>query len=334
MNKKSGKVTKIFIIIFSIILIIAIGIAIYLYSKLSKINYEEIDKSDLAVNEELYDIVKDNVDSQLSEKEFNDVVNFVLFGSDSRDVNSMEAGRSDTIIIVSINPKNKSIKLISIPRDTYVTVPGYGKTKINHAYAYGKEQLSIKTINTNFEMNLTEYATIDFSGLVNIINDIGGIELTITDEEMNYINAGAVYGAQYTGNTVPNLTHSGKVLLSGEQALAHSRNRKVGNDFTRASRQRDVIEALINKISDMDINQILSLSDEFLKEIKTNINVTNYVGLLTSILANKNEYLNNITSVQVPSSEYASGEMINGIYYFVSDIEKAKQDMYKIIYEK
>lgn len=312
-------------ILFLIILVVLVG-GIYAWSKLSNVASEEIDKDDLAVNENLYDDVKNKVENEISEEEFKDVVNFVLFGVDTKDIDGFDSGRSDTIIIASINPMKKSLKLISIPRDTYVNVPGYGKTKINHAYAYGKEQLSIKTINSNFGLNLTEYATIDFSGLINIIDEVGGINLTISDEEMNFINNSI--------NVKKKLTHSGNVLLNGEQALVHSRNRTVGNDFTRASRQRDVIEALINKIATLDIDKILDLSDTFLKEVRTNINITKYIGLLTSVVSNKNEYLNNITSVQIPSTEYASGQMIDGIYYFVSDLEKAKSEMYKYIYEQ
>ena len=312
-------------ILFLIILVVLVG-GIYAWSKLSNVAFEEIDKDDLAVNENLYDDVKNKVENEISEEEFKDVENFVLFGVDTKDIDGFDSGRSDTIIIASINPMKKSLKLISIPRDTYVNVPGYGKTKINHAYAYGKEQLSIKTINSNFGLNLTEYATIDFSGLINIIDEVGGINLTISDEEMNFINNSI--------NVKKKLTHSGNVLLNGEQALVHSRNRTVGNDFTRASRQRDVIEALINKIATLDIDKILDLSDTFLKEVRTNINITKYIGLLTSVVSNKNEYLNNITSVQIPSTEYASGQMIDGIYYFVSDLEKAKSEMYKYIYEQ
>lgn len=321
MMKKGGILLKIIIIIVVIILLIVIGIFTYAWLKLSNIQHEQIDTSDLAVNENLYDDVKTDVNESLTEKEFNDVVNFVLFGSDSRDVNSMESGRSDTIIIASINPIKKGINLISIPRDTYVEVPGYGKTKINHAYAYGKEQLSLKTINSNFNLNITEYITIDFSGLINIIDEVGGIELELSTEEKSCI-----------GIKDSRLYQSGKIKLNGQEALKHSRNRTIGNDFTRAGRQRDVIEALINKIASLDLNQILALSDDFLKEVKTNINVTDYIGLLTSMLANKDEYLNNINSVQVPSTEYATGEMIGGIYYFVSDMDKARSDLYNIIY--
>lgn len=319
--KKGGVFFKIIIIIIIIIILIAAGIFIYAWLKLSNLQHESIDISDLAINDNLYDDIKTGVDGGITEDEFNEVVNFVLLGSDSRNVNSMESGRSDTIMIASINPMKKSINLVSIPRDTYVTVPGYGKTKINHAYAYGKEQLTLKTINSNFNLNITDYVTIDFSGLKNIIDEIGGIELELSTQEKEYI-----------GIKDSRLNQTGKIKLNGEEALKHSRNRTVGNDFTRAERQRDVMEAIINKIASLEINQILALSDEFLKEVKTNINVTSYIGLLTSIISNKNEYLSNITSNQVPSSEYAKGQMIDGIYYFVSDMEKAKNDLYNILY--
>lgn len=329
--KKEGK-SKILILFFIILLIllIIIGIGIFfVWSKWSKVDFKELDNSDLSVTTDVYDQVSDKV----TEEEFNEIVTIAFFGTDSRDTSNMNFGRSDTIMLASINPNTKSIKLISIPRDTYVEVPGYGKTKINHAYAYGKEQLSIKTINSNFGLNITEYVTIDFSGLVNIINDVGGIELTITESEKNYINTYVKESYELTGNPIKKIESVGKVTLTGEQALTHSRNRTIGNDFTRASRQRDVVEALMNKISTMDLNTIISLLDSFLPEVRTNINPTKYIGLLTSILSNKGEYLNNVISVQVPSTEYASGKMIDGIYYFVSDMNMAKNDMYKYIYE-
>ena len=330
--KKEGK-SKILIlfIVILLILLIIVGIGIFfVWSKWSKVDFKELDNSDLSVTTDIYDQVSDKV----TEEEFNEIITIAFFGTDSRDTSNMNSGRSDTIMLASINPNLKSIKLISIPRDTYVEVPGYGKTKINHAYAYGKEQLSIKTINSNFGLNITEYATIDFSGLVNIINDVGGIELTITESEKNYINTYVKESYELTGNPVKKIENARKVILTGEQALTHSRNRTVGNDFSRASRQRDVVEALMNKISTMDLNTIISLLDSFLPEVRTNINPTKYIGLLTSILSNRGEYLNNIISVQVPSTEYASGKMIDGIYYFVSDMDTAKNDIYKYIYEQ
>ena len=327
-KKRSKKLRKIFLCILLIVAIIA-GIAVGLVmSKLSNLQMEKIDTSDLSVNEDLYNELAD----YLSKKEFRDIKTIALFGIDSRD--SDYGGRSDTIIVAAINPKFKSIKLISIPRDTYVDVPGHGKTKINHAYAYGKEQLSIKTINENFGLNITEYVTIDFSGLIHVINKIGGVQMSIIKEEKDYIDSHSHESYAITGNTQKTLSGYGNVTLDGEQALTHSRNRTVGNDFTRAGRQREVIEAIMSKLSKKGASEILDMSETLLKEVKTNINVLSYTGLLTTILLNTNDYLGEIISLQVPSTDYANGQMIGGVYYFVSDSTTMRNDMIDNIYKK
>jgi len=291
-------------------------------------NYSPIDKTDLEVNKDMYTEVADTV----TKSEFENVKSVVFFGIDTTDVEGGYSGRSDTIMIASVNPKTKGISLVSIPRDTYVEIPGRGKDKINHAYAFGSEQLAIKTINSNFGLNITEYITIDFVGLIHVINKLGGVQLNINDAELAYINQYSPGSYAMTGNKVSKLTSSGLVTLSGEQALTHSRNRTVGNDFDRAGRQRMVLEALITKISLLSNDGILDISDSILSEVKTNINVTEYMGILTSIVSEKNIYLKNMTSNQVPGAEYSVGKMINGVYYFTTDYIKAKSDFVKYIY--
>lgn len=334
MAKQEKKKRRIGIIIFLILLflIVIAGVSAggFIAGKLSNLNIQEIDTSDLAVNDDLYNEVADT----LSKSEFENIITIALFGTDSRNTENMSAGRSDTIIIASINTKMNTIKLISIPRDTYVNVPGHGKTKINHAYAYGGEKLAIKTINENFGLNITEYATIDFSGLIHIINDIGGIQMNITKSEMEYINAHSYEAYKITGRTTKNLSTYGNITLTGEQALTHSRNRTVGNDFTRAGRQREVLEAIMSKMAKMGSSKIMDMSDTLLKEVKTNINVWNYVGQLTDILMSSNEYFSNIISIQVPSTDYGKGQNINGTYYFVADSEQMRKDMIDNIYRK
>ncbi|MDD2375981.1 MAG: LCP family protein [Clostridia bacterium] len=320
------KSTKIVIGILIVIVFIISFVLGYVYIKLGKMNYSAIDKTDLEVNEDMYTEVADTV----TKSEFENVKSVVFFGIDTKDVDGGYSGRSDTIVIASVNPKTKGISLVSIPRDTYVEIPGYGKDKINHAYAFGSEQLAIKTINSNFELNITEYITIDFVGLIHVINKLGGIQLNISEDEMKYINSGSSYNM--TGNPVQKLTTSGLVNLSGEQALTHSRNRTIGNDFTRAGRQRMVLEALITKLSSLGVNGIMNVSDSILAEVKTNINVTEYIGILTSIISEKDTYLKNMTSNQVPGAEYSGGKMIGGVYYFVTDYARSKADFIKYIY--
>lgn len=321
---KNGKGELKAIIIMCIILVLIISATcLFVWSKLSKIEVEKVDKSNLSVNANLLEDVNSNLQSPMTKKEFDNVINIVLYGSDSRDMD-MANGRSDTIMICSINLNTKKINLVSIPRDTYVDVEGYGKTKINHAYAYGKEQLSLKTLNSNFKMNLTEYITVNFDGLVEVIDTVGGININISKEEMQYINSRC-----YT-----RLTNYGDVVLDGEQALVHSRNRTQGNDFVRASRQRAVVQALITKISSLGLTEILKLSDELLPLVKTNINITNYIGILTDVLKDREHYLSNINSSQVPADDYAESQIIRGVYYYIADMEKATTQLYDILYSK
>ncbi len=322
-KKKSGIGKKIGIaaLIILIIIVIILGIGLGMVaSKIGKIDFSDLDESQLGLNNDLYNEVSENI----SKEEFNKIKNVALFGIDG--------GRSDAIIIASINQVEHTIKLISIPRDTYVTVDGHGKTKLNHAYAYGKEQLALKTINSNFGLNISEYVTINFKGLINVINKIGGIELTISKEEKDYINEFVHESYELTGKKTQLLQTYGKVKLTGEQALTHARNRTIGSDFEREERQREVITAAMNKVSKMGLTQIWNISDAILKEVKTNLDVTECMGIMTDILGNSSEYLNNVTSKQIPSEEEGKGQTINKIYYFVCDLQKVKETFKNTIY--
>lgn len=322
-KKQSNAKKKVLIVlmVILIIIIILLGIAVGLVmAKIGKIDYNELDESQLGLNNDLYNEVSQNV----SKEEFENIKNVALFGVDG--------GRSDAIIIASINQTDKTVKLLSIPRDTYVQVQGYGKTKINHAYAYGKEQLALKTINSNFGLNISEYVTIDFKGLINVINKIGGIELEISKAEKDYINEKVHESYALTKRSTKLLSSYGKVKLTGEQALTHSRNRTVGSDFARSERQRDVITAAMSKVMQKSITEIWSISDSILEEVRTNLNVSECMGIVANVLPNASTYLNNVISLQVPSTEIGKGETIAGVYYFVCDLEKASQDFKDAIY--
>ncbi|MCL2859214.1 MAG: LCP family protein [Oscillospiraceae bacterium] len=338
-KRKTNKKTKrnVLITVLIILVIILAVIFFVMYKFMHLVNYKAIDTSDLDANGNLYN----DVENLLPQDEFNQIINILLIGSDSRDTSSAYAGRSDTIIIASINPMKKSMKLISIPRDTYVNIPAYGKynggmDKINAAFAYGGETLLLKTINSNFGLNLTQYMTIDFSGMINVVNDIGGIQLTITKDEMDIINQYLPASYALTGKPFVPMTQYGTVTLNGEEALAHSRDRYVGSDFTRASRQRDVLNAIMDKVSKMSTTKQLSVMQDFLKQVTTNVDVLGYTTkYVPSILSNYSEYKSNMISKQIPATSYAKGQYINGIYYFVPDsMDTAKKDFQTTLYEK
>ena len=305
-NKRLSIGLVIFLVIIFLIVGVFVGSILYLKSKLNKITYKPVDVTDLGIEEEKMPTISE------------EYTRFVIFGSDSRDTSNQYAGRSDTIIIVVLDNVNKKINLISIPRDTYVDVPGYGYTKINHAYAYGQEQLSLKTINSNFGLNLTQYVTIDFSGLVDSIDMVGGVEVYLTQEEVDFINGGMDAANKVAG--------PGLVNLNGKQALKHSRNRYVGSDFVRAYRQRTILISLLNKIMQKNVDEILALSDSLLVNVTTNMDMNKYKALFKEVAGDRQSYLKNITSVQIPAEEYGYPYWLDGIYYYNFDMNRAKAD--------
>ena len=337
-KRKKGKVIKIVLIVV-LVIIIALGIVIgtFVNGKLSKINFQKLDENNLEINDNMYEETEG-----LSQKEYDQVINIMLLGSDSKDMNDTYGGNSDAMIIVSINPKYKSIKLISIPRDTAADIDGLDhRFKINYAFATGKEQLALKTVNKTFDLNLTEYITINISSMYNIINELGGVEVNVTKDEMKWVNEYADMFYGFSGKPTQKLTKYGKVTLTGEQAASYVKERMSGTnyesnehgDYGRTRRQRDIFISMLNKIASKDPSEISRILDLILSQVTTNIDVSKYTTMLPSFVANRNEYLNNITSVMLPALDYSKEIYENNAYLYVTDTEKAKKDFIKYMYK-
>ena len=337
-KRKKGKVIKIVLIVV-LVIIIALGIVIgtFVNGKLSKINFQKLDENNLEINDNMYEETEG-----LSQKEYDQVINIMLLGSDSKDMNDTYGGNSDAMIIISINPKYKSIKLISIPRDTAADIDGLDhRFKINYAFATGKEQLALKTLNKTFDLNLTEYITINISSMYNIINELGGVEVNVTKDEMKWVNEYADMFYGFSSKPTQKLTKYGKVTLTGEQAASYVKERMSGTnyasnehgDYGRTRRQRDVFISMLNKIASKEPTEISRILDLILSQVTTNIDVSKYTTMLPSFVANRNEYLNNITSVMLPALDYSKGIYENNAYLYVTDTEKAKKDFIKYMYQ-
>lgn len=337
-KKKKNKWLKVVLILLLVIILCTVILAgKFIGDKLGKINFKHLDETDLEINENLYSDV-----AGLTQKEYDQVINIVLLGSDSRNMEDTYGGNSDAIMIISINPKYKSIKLISIPRDTAAYIDGLEKRyKINYAFYLGKEQLALKTINQTFDLNLKEYITVNISAMYDIINELGGVDVTITKEEMNWINEYVDMFYEFSGKPTQKVTSYGNVTLTGEQAAAHVKERRAGfsnemsehGDYGRTRRQRDVFISMMNKIASKDIGEISNIIDMVLSEVTTSIDIAKYITMLPEFISNKDEYLNNITSVMVPSTDYSKEIMENGAYLYITDNEKAKADFIKYMYE-
>lgn len=277
--KKKNKALKIFLrilLILIILIVILAGIAVgYISNKLGKINVEKIDETAIGIDEETKD-------------ELSEFRNIALLGIDSRADDYGLGNRSDCIIIASLNNKTKEIKLISVYRDTYMQMEEKGKTvldKITHAYAYGGPQNTLKALNTNLDLNISEYVTVNFDAVIAAVDAMGGITIDIEDEDELYqLN-------DYVKDTRANsrvdsgfVSGTGPQVLNGVQAVAYSRVRyTAGGDYKRTERMRTVIEAMLTKAKTLSISQLNKLIDTILPRISTNISGTEILSLVPSI---------------------------------------------------
>lgn len=271
-GRRGIKVFGIIVLVLVIILVLIVGsIFFFINSKLSKIQQVNIDESDLGVSSQV-------------EENLSDYRNIALFGIDSRDSSLGKGNRSDCIIIASINNKTKEVKLISVYRDTYVNIEGYGLDKITHAYSYGEASLALKTLNENFDLNITEFVTVNFDAVAEAVNALGGITINVEPEEVNYINQYINETSEVTGLDTEKVTTSGSQTLDGVQAVAYARIRYTeGGDYKRTERMRTVVEAMANKFKTKSISEMNQIIDQILPEVYTNITAGDIFSLLPSI---------------------------------------------------
>ena len=299
-GKKHSKLKVFFIILLIIIILFGVGVAVglgFLNSKLNKINYEEIDENTIEVTA--------GVEENLSEYR-----NIVLFGIDNADGYS---GRSDCIIIFSINENTKNVKMTSIYRDTYVEVPDHGYTKINHAYAYGGAALAMSTINRNLDLDIKEYVTINFQVVKDVVDAVGGVKIKVTSAEASQI---------------PGISSAGTYTLTGEQALAYGRIRKIDTDYERTERMRTVISAVFNKVKTMSVSEMNALADEILPEIHTNITKSE----ITEVMADVPSYSIG-ESIGWPYE--VTGKTISGVWYGVpTTLKESVQKLHEELFEE
>ena len=249
------------------------------------------------------------------------VINIALYGVDS--TTGDFTGRSDAIMICSVNGETGKIKLISIARDTYVSVPGHYDTKINHAYAYGGPELAVQTLNENFEMDITDYVTVNFDSLADIIDEMGGVTIDVTDAERFQINA-------YLRRGEP-LSEIGMVNLNGPQAVSYSRIRKIDSDNMRASRQREVLAALFDKALDINPLSYPSYVRKFSPMMETSLSNDEMLKIATAVIKGKSISLE---QAAFPNDHiFAEGQTINGAWYYVYDLDQATDMLHQYIYE-
>jgi LCP family protein required for cell wall assembly len=263
---------------------------------------------------------------QISEKIFN----IMLIGVDSRE--DTFDGRSDSMILVHVNPETKKIITTSFLRDMYVNIPGRGGNRLNAAYVYGGTDLLFDTISDNFGIEIEDYVTLNFWLVMDIIDDLGGVDIEITAEEIEYMNQ---YMAEHNritnkpeGTDYLSAQDAGMRHLNGNQALSYARIRYIGTDFARASRQRQIISICIDKLKHMDVKEINTLLEKYLPTVQTNLTEQDATTLLFMSLGlgkyTKESYV-------IPMDETWEYSTINGMSVIEVDCKANGQAWYDII---
>ena len=260
-------------------------------------------------NDELAVVTDLSVNTALPTEEW---INILLLGSDERHIE--DSARTDSMIICSISKKTGEVKLTSIMRDLAVDLKDIGQYngtyRINAANYFGGEKLAMKVVNECFGMNIENYVHVNFYGFQQVAQQLGGIEMDITENEMNMINeliyeqAKFAYSAGVDETGLPNEyleTYGPNTHLDGRQTLAYARIRKLdGGDYARAERQRNVLTALMNKLKGAGAGELLALGTTCLQHIRTNMSLEDMLSIATTVCGNG---ITSVESLRLPIND-------------------------------
>lgn len=270
-KKKKSKVNKLLVALL-VVLIILLAAVFWVLYEVDKIPNHQINKEDIIIN----DIVSEQLGGY---------TNIALFGVDSRENELENNTRSDSIIIASINNKTKEVKLVSVYRDTFLDINN-SYNKINSSYSKGGPELAISTLNKNLDLNITDFVTVNFSAVANVVNALGGVEIDIQEDEIEQVNAYTHDVNQILGTNSPELKKTGLQTLDGTQATAYSRVRyTTGNDYRRTERQRNVINAIVAKAKKSNIGTLYNVAQEMLPQIYTSLSAGEILNLAKDALS-------------------------------------------------
>lgn len=263
------------------------------------------------------------------------VSNVLLIGTDSRDL-SQERGRSDSMILASINKKTRELTLTSFLRDSYVYIDDeYGYGKLNAAYSYGGAGLLMDTIESNYGVRIDDYILISFAACANVIDAVGGVKLDLSDEEADAVNEILISEVNELMGDDRNddlLDCGGEQKLDGKQALSYSRIRYVGNaDFERASRQRTVMTQVLKKaaVNPVAMARIFVTA---LPELSTNLSVGKSYGYTLRAPFLLIGY--QLKTQQIPADDTFYGDVIDGESVLIPDFDANRQTLKDTVYRK
>ena len=281
-------IKRLLIIMISLILCAAVLVTVATKLTVDSV-LEEIDQQEEIKQEEAE--IAPEVIEQVKKR---NVVNIALFGADnSVGVESTNEERSDVMKIVSLDFDNKKIKITSLERDVVVYIPGdyqeYGH--FNWAYWFGGPELAVKTINYNLDLDITQYVTLNFRAVTELIDMIGGVDISLTRAEATYFVDGHI-----DHNAVPGVNH-----MDGKVALSYARLREIDSNFNRMERQNNVIRAVIGKLKTKSVTELMDLVKAMMPYITTNLSTSDIKDYMVSLLSFD---LMNMETYTEPSGKY------------------------------
>ena len=318
---KELKMKKIIIGI-TILFALSFGIYYQVFGKLTRTN--RLQAEAMNISQEM-----------MSRESESGIINIALFGLDQREHGFEGDTRSDAIKIVSIDTKHDKIKMTSIQRDLLVLLPDEGLDKLNHAYWIGGPELAIRTLNQNLDLDVTRYVSVNYDGIEQLIDYVGGVEVELMNVELNNLNENLLdlNGlAGWVNHSMP-IEEAGMQTLSGRQAIAYMRIRKVGSDYARMRRQTKVMTSLAKKMQALNYTQLLELLPIALSFVETNLQNDEILSLLPVMMKVNVEELE---TYQLPTNDF--DETISTTYkgyepvYLLQDYVKLASDAHENIY--
>ncbi len=276
-KKKSGSKRALRIIIFlaEIVALVAVIGILYVVTRVEKVGKVDIKEEDIEVNA----AVETN-------EEMKGYRTIALFGVDSRTGALTKNTRTDTIILANINLDDHTVKLVSVYRDTYLNIGNDTYNKANSAYAKGGPQQAISMLNSNLDLQVTDFITVGFEGLSSVINALGGIYIDVQPEEISFLNDYQYCIAEDLKTTYTPVSTSGYQKLDGIQATAYCRIRYTrGDDFRRAERQRNVLNAIMEKAKTSDLSTLTAAANAMFDEkmVYTSLDLSEILGLIKDV---------------------------------------------------
>lgn len=314
--KKFSKKKKIIISILFVILIIFTLASCYTHYLSNKVERVNVDRSDVV-----------NTGKE-PPKEAEDVITIALFGSDFSEI--YDVSSADATMILAINTKNNTIKLCSLMRDIYLDLPDGSKMNLNYTILDGGPSSILKAINYNFNLKIDKFVQVDLKRLPKIIDALGGVEMEITQDEIQYINGYIDNIDENNGTKTDHIYATGKQLLNGTQASAYCRIRYTeGRDFKRTERQRDVLNALFIKFKDIKLTEIPGMINEILPLVTTNLSNGEIISISTKALGMG---LSNIEQGRFPSDENIISAGFTDMYHTNINIEGTTEELHKFLF--